>query len=340
MQNADSQADFFAAVRANDLAKVSQMLRQHPDLARARCAGDARLLGVVWNRNSSHDPVSPDDPRSSTALHYAAHNGYAALVKLLLTHGADPNSIGYDNNRNNVTPLILAAAEGDLETISHLLDHRADPNFKTNAGITALSTALDEKSLDKAQLLIACGAIPDIFDAIKLGQTDRVRELLRLDAAIARQPNRKGETPLDVAVEWGRRDVTESLLANGVKLTPKAAAGFGMLDELRAFLDDNPHLISNANLLTIAAINGAVASIDLLLSRGADPNEFDHDRAQPLHNVAMSMVRPACAKSVAPLIKAGTNATSVHRGHTPLQRARAVNNDPVIQALLDQGITH
>lgn len=112
-----------------------------------------------------------------------------------------------------------------------------------------------------------------------------------------------------------------------------------MVNGLRTFLEEAPNLVISENLLTIACINGEVESIGLLLSLCANPNEFDPDRAQPLHNVAMSMVRPACAKSVASLIKAGADPASVHRGQTPLQRARAAKNDAVEAALHHQGVT-
>jgi ankyrin repeat protein len=333
-----STREFFEAVRANDLPRVNEILSRDNRLVNARCPGDARLLGVVWNRKNSHDPVAADDPRSSTALHHAAHNRLTDLAEVLLRYGADPNAIGYDNNRGECTPLILASAEGSLETMQRLLEHGADPNLVTRVGITAINTALDEKSPERGKLLVAHGANPGIHAAAKLGMIDRVAALIKTDPSLALNPDRKGESPLHAAVEWGQRDVARLLLQNGAKLTPAAAAGLGMLEDMKAFLSANPHLIQTDLLLTHAAISGQVAVIDFLIGQGADPNEFDRDKAQPLHNVAMSMARPACADSVAPLIHAGADPTRVHRLHTPLARARATNNKAVVKALLESGV--
>jgi ankyrin repeat protein len=328
------EENFFAAIRARDIPLVEKMLREHPGLASARCPGDTRLLGVVWSRTSSHDPVPPGDSRSCTALHFAAHHGDAHLAELLLQHGADANARGYENNRTDVTPLVLAAAEGNLATLERLLDHGADPNFTNDAGVTPLSAALDEKSIERAQFLVARGAKPGLHEAVKLGLTERVVQLLQPNPDLARQADRHGRTPLDTAAEWGQSAVADVLLQHGVELTPRAAAAFGILEPLLTFHESDPQLPRTANLLTTAAINGQVAAIEFLLSHGADPNERDSDNATPLHNVAMSVVRPQCATSVVPLLRAGADPSYVHRGHTPLQRARQQGNDAVADALL------
>jgi ankyrin repeat protein len=328
------EENFFAAIRARDIPLVEKMLRERPGLANARCPGDTRLLGVVWSRTSSHDPVRPGDSRSCTALHFAAHHGDAHLAELLLQHGADANARGYENNRTDVTPLVLAAAEGNLATLERLLDRGADPNFTNAAGVTALAAALDEKSIERARFLLARGAKPGVHETVKLGLAECVRELMQSNPDLARQADRHGRMPLDTAAEWGQRAVADVLLQHGVELTPRAAAAFGMLEPLLTFHESDPQLPRTANLLTTAAINGQVAAIEFLLSHGADPNERDSDNATPLHNVAMSVVRPQCATSVVPLLRAGADPSYVHRGHTPLQRARQQGNDAVADALL------
>src|SRR5436305_1668235 len=107
MADSEPKTDFFTAVRDNNVARVSALLAQNLKLAGARCPGDNRLLGAVWNERSSHDPVPANDPRSCTALHHAAYNGLREIAEILLHHGADPNAIGYDNNRGNFSKAVV-----------------------------------------------------------------------------------------------------------------------------------------------------------------------------------------------------------------------------------------
>ncbi|XP_026418667.1 hsp70-Hsp90 organizing protein 3-like [Papaver somniferum] len=58
-------------------------------------------------------------------------------MRLLLQAGADPNAVSYGE-----TPLISAAIlDGGVEEVTHLLEAGADPNYKSNRGVTPLEIA-------------------------------------------------------------------------------------------------------------------------------------------------------------------------------------------------------
>ena len=59
------------------------------------------------------------DSNGATILHYACRFKHTAIVKKLLTHGADINS----KNDLEITPLMLAIQERQFETAKELLKH-------------------------------------------------------------------------------------------------------------------------------------------------------------------------------------------------------------------------
>jgi ankyrin repeat protein len=53
---------------------------------------------------------------------------------------------------------MLAAKEGNLDTVLVLLDHNASVNLRNLAGMTALGVALESRRKDVAGILLRAGA--------------------------------------------------------------------------------------------------------------------------------------------------------------------------------------
>ena len=87
-----------------------------------------------------------------TALLYASTGPFAGTVRLLLENKADPNIVDADEH---FTPIMHAAAEGQLEVVKILLEYGADPSLKDVDGETARMFAVQNGHTEVANLLIS-----------------------------------------------------------------------------------------------------------------------------------------------------------------------------------------
>ncbi len=74
-----------------------------------------------------------------TALLYAAREGHMETVRALVEAGANINT----STAINTARWSMAITNGHLDVAQYLLDHGADPNLATDAGLTALYAVID-----------------------------------------------------------------------------------------------------------------------------------------------------------------------------------------------------
>jgi ankyrin repeat protein len=131
-----------------------------------------------------------------TALHWAARQGDADTVRMLLHAGGNVRAM---TRLGGYTPLLLASQMGHAGVIQALIQSGADPKSTTGAGATALMLSAASGSVDAVKTLVAAGAEVD-----------------------AREPARQ-ETALIFAAANNRIDVAKFLIASGadVKATTK-----------------------------------------------------------------------------------------------------------------------
>ncbi|CAG0911362.1 unnamed protein product, partial [Cyprideis torosa] len=140
--------------------------------------------------------------------------GFHPVVKVLLAHGADPNSVA---TQYELTPLHIAAT---LETAKLLLEYEAKVDVKDSDGCTPLLHATVSGRHSVVELLLAHGADPNItniYDTTSLHQarSAETAELLIQKGAEVNAKDEDGRTPLFVATENNRHSVVEVLIANG-----------------------------------------------------------------------------------------------------------------------------
>lgn len=133
----------------------------------------------------------------SEFLHWLVERGDVAGVERLLAAGADPG----EPTRLEVTPLYLAAANGNARLIRLLVDAGADPNAVDAVGETMLMAAVGSGEIEAVEALIAAGADVNARD----------RDF--------------GQTALMFAARSGSVAIAEALLAAGAGVDAKTRIG-------------------------------------------------------------------------------------------------------------------
>ena len=179
----------------------------------------------------------------NSTLFQAIRNGDVPTVKRHLTK-AEVNA----TDPRGVTPLMHAAAFGNIETLRVLLDAGAEVNGRNRMDATALLWAAGDA--EKARLLIERGA--DVAIQSKQGRTplmaaaswpgnSRVVALILSKGTDARSQDRLGNTALSLAAKAGDLHSVKLLLAAGAE--PNASDILGRTSLLAAAASGNPEIV-------------------------------------------------------------------------------------------------
>ena len=122
-----------------DLDKVDKLGRTalHWAAATGKVSLASQILLISAGRSLAR--VRAATERGRTALHLAAENNHAEMVKLLLGHGALKEA----TSDGNWTALLNAAKNGHEATVDALLSAGANVNARTSSGMTALHWAAE-----------------------------------------------------------------------------------------------------------------------------------------------------------------------------------------------------
>src|SRR5438045_3811828 len=134
----------------------------------ARAAGDTRLADAAMKRDvaavrtllDQKIDVNAPGADGTPALHWLVRVDDFDTARRLIRAGADASK----PNRYGVTPMALAAANGNAEMIALLLEAGADSNSADKQGETALMAAAKVGSVDAVKTLLDHGATLDARD--------------------------------------------------------------------------------------------------------------------------------------------------------------------------------
>jgi ankyrin repeat protein len=162
--------------------------------------------------------------------------------------------------------------------------------------------------------LSAAGPAPSLVDAVKRGDREAVRALLRAKADV-NKPAADGTTALHYAVEADALDLVTLLIRAGANV--KAANRYGIAP------------------ITLAATNGSVKVLEALLEGGADANA----RTAAGEPVLMTAARTGNVDTVSRLIQRGAdvNAREQWFGETAVMWAASEDHAEVVRALAKAG---
>lgn len=223
------------AVRRQDLHVASLLLEYGADVNIKDTRGATALhlavshlpcLEALINAGADVNVVC-DYPYSSSALDSAVAKGNLEATRLLLDHGADPNTPGY--------PAIMVAAEdGRQDLVEVLVNAGADVDHSTSKGEkrTAVHSAVQYNRLEILRYLLHRGARLDIFS----GQQRSIMRNVALYADIQvmgylaeRRIRGLPMEPRDVSEYWDAFNKERDLVCLGEREPLKERAAFEAL---------------------------------------------------------------------------------------------------------------
>ena len=227
----------------NNMRFFAEDARSPDDLGWAARQGD---LDAIERHLQEGAPINGKYDKDFTPLHWAATMGRVEATKLLVKRGADLNS--RDGHRS--TPLLLAALFGRKECLRVLLVAGADPELENKDGARPLGVTILDKATtewvarDILQVKVFWSEVRkgrrevvkllesetfareekervgemNFWDAVRLGQVERLAELINQGTAYPSQKDSKQISALHWAAMAGRTEVIEFLVEKGADL--------------------------------------------------------------------------------------------------------------------------
>jgi uncharacterized protein len=170
-----------------------------------------------------------------------------------------------------MTDLMEAIAAGETERVRALIS--GDPALaavRDEQGLSAVTQAAYRGRTDVLDVLLAAGPELDVFEAATVGRTERVRELVEQEPAVASRFSSDGFTALHLAAFFGHEEIVRLLLEAGA----------------------DPHAVAR-NPMRVQPLHSAAAArqlaiAKLLIEAGADVNEAQEGGFTPLHAAAQN----------------------------------------------------
>jgi ankyrin repeat protein len=173
-------------------------------------------------------PATTDDV---FAMFVAAREGDRRTIRRLVSRARALATVEY----NYTPPIHFAVREGHREITELLLDHGADPAYRSYPFSEPLLTFAEDRghaevtNVLRARLSRRFAIAPGlqaIIAAAAQGDLAAVEAELARDPALARAGNETGDTPLHHAAQRGHLDVVRALLAAGANVDAERGDGY------------------------------------------------------------------------------------------------------------------
>ncbi|OXU21323.1 hypothetical protein TSAR_009111 [Trichomalopsis sarcophagae] len=162
------------------------------------------VLEPVNKTKNGYDSSPENIKRSQISIHEAIKSGNEDIVIKIIC--SNPEIINAREPRYNRTPLLVAVDIGYYRISEILLVYKCNPNAADIYGLTALHTAVSNRSPRLVKLLLDYGA--------NVNPPQRFR----------------GMTPLYMAVEYDLRSTVAMLLKKGASISDATVEGRNVLD--------------------------------------------------------------------------------------------------------------
>lgn len=308
-----NKSPFEAAILANDLEKVKQLIAQGADVNIRDSRGNTPLLQAVLMGRlsfvevliSAGADINAKSPSGRIPLDVAKRRRRTDVVEVLtraaqeqanVENKPSQDSSPFDSQEpKQLTSLHRAAAEGDLEWVKELLESGAAINAKNERGLTALHRAINRGKRQIVELLLDKGAdvnakddkgFTPLFSAIGNRDYEMVKLLVDKGANVNVSAN-DGTTPLNNAVWIENMEVIECLLTGGADVNQKGYEGYtayrsaaerGHRELVELFISKG---VDISNIHGASCI-GDLAQVKSYLDQGVDVNVKDELGWTPL----------------------------------------------------------
>ena len=190
-----------------------------------RCAFDSKLHSTHVLHSLAHQvDIDAQDPHMTTALHYAAFNGRAAIVRILVRAGADVTL----QDEEERTALVLASMGGHASIVEMLIGNGAPIECPNRWQQTPVTVAAMEGRTECVELLVGAGANVEAVDArgcrallkaAEYGHAGAAAILVQQGGARSDVRNDKMQTPLIACARNGHADAARVIAEAGADLT-------------------------------------------------------------------------------------------------------------------------
>jgi ankyrin repeat protein len=257
------------AAHWNDLATAERLLREGADPNATNEYGVTPLALACTNGSAPmvEKLLAAGANPSETALMTCSWTGNAETIKLLLDRGANPNA---KETGRGQTALMWALDQKHPDAARALIEHGADVNAHSKNDFTPLLFAAKQGDLEAVRMLLQSGARVNDGTPLKNRPAGR-RAAPPSDNGDPDVPD--GMTPLLIATVSGHEDVALLLLENGADAD--AADGTGATTLHYSILDGMAMIGAVSTKLAVNNYvfrPNMVRLVKALLARGAKPN--------------------------------------------------------------------
>lgn len=271
-----------------------------------KTASATGVINTNTNTNTKTSTTNNISNNNNSIFHKNSNNSLKTISRFQANNG--PRTVGLAPNGRvhfNVGVMLLeAAARNDFDEVKRLLMLGVSPDSVNHDGLTALHQCCIDASEPIMSLLLEFGANVDARDteqwtplhaACTCGHLNLVKILVENDADLL-AVNGDGNMPFDICEDEATLDYIETqMVKKGITQEmidqTRASTEMQMIDDLEKQIasatgDLNAALENGATPLHIAAANGYLSVVQLLIEHGVDVNVCDNDQWTPLHGVA------------------------------------------------------
>jgi ankyrin repeat protein len=306
-------------------------------------AGSVEVVDIVLAHHAGVNTA--ERIKGQTALMWAAAEGHAAVVAVLVAHGADVHA----RSALGSTPLLFAARAGDLATARALVAAGAEVNDREP--VRPLPKGADANEVlpgGNSALLVASASVNatsgfEYSLTVKRSGHEALAMFLLENGADFSNTDTIGTTPLHAAVQTNKVALVKALLARGAdvnaRLTKAPPPLRGDFVDYRGYVGATPlWLAANARYPNVETLRALAAA-------GAEPGAAIQDGTTPLmaavgmaQNDARLAAEPSALEIVKALVELGAEPNAVNRaGQTALHGAARAGRNSIVEFLAAHG---